>query len=305
MHTARAPFNTAKADIVIRSSDNVYFRVFRCLLALASPFFDAMFDLPRPLTEIPDYETYDGLEVIPMTEGSRTIDMMLRFCYPVPSVGSPRLDNLTDIENLLEAAIKYSMDGIEKKASEALISRHLLEKEPLRVFAIAYRYRLEREARIAARYTLHKSPFPLDSPELRYIPPQDRLKLAEYRKKSSAAIRYLTTSLEWIKRSETHQFYEWWTSCCQCRSKCDVRYLLHSTYAREWWAEYMEESTTALQERPCGQVVSEPLTKALERANECPACRRRAYTQMMEFTTRFADEIEKTITEVSGCFHPS
>ena len=45
---AAAPFDFNKADIIRRSSGDMYFCVYRCLLAFGPPFFDSMFDLPQP-----------------------------------------------------------------------------------------------------------------------------------------------------------------------------------------------------------------------------------------------------------------
>ena len=42
----KSPFDKLNADLVIRSSDNIDFRVFRSLLSFASSFFDGMFTLP-------------------------------------------------------------------------------------------------------------------------------------------------------------------------------------------------------------------------------------------------------------------
>ncbi|KAH7922626.1 hypothetical protein BV22DRAFT_1094269 [Leucogyrophana mollusca] len=299
---ARAPFDTAKADIILCSSDNVYFRVFRCLLALASPFFDAMFDLPQSRTRPISHNNSSGLEIIPMTENSRTIDMLLRFCYPSASISDPKMEKIGDVEQVLEAATKYAMEGVEQKVRKVLVAPRFLEKEPLRVFAIAYRYHLEPEARAAAKYLLRLPSLPPDAEELGYIAPNDLAMLDVYRRKCSQAVLGLTSNLEWVKRSQTHRFYEWWTDCCHCRSKSDVRYMMHSTYAREWWVEYMEETMSALKETPCALAVTKRLPKAVEKANGCPTCRKKASANMAEFTKMFAEEIDKAIADVSVFF---
>ena len=43
---ASEPFDHAKADIILRSSDNIDFHVFKLFLSLASPFFEDMFNIP-------------------------------------------------------------------------------------------------------------------------------------------------------------------------------------------------------------------------------------------------------------------
>ncbi|KAI0255963.1 hypothetical protein BJV78DRAFT_1113987, partial [Lactifluus subvellereus] len=43
------PFDDADADIILRSSDQVNFHVYKVILSVASPFFKDMFSLPQPV----------------------------------------------------------------------------------------------------------------------------------------------------------------------------------------------------------------------------------------------------------------
>ena len=103
---AAAPFDHAKADIILRSSDNIDFRVFKLFLSLASPFFETLFDIPQPTEENGDQEIKDGLVVVPVAEGSKTLDALLRFCYPCTLADDPKLEVLKDAMDVLEAARK-------------------------------------------------------------------------------------------------------------------------------------------------------------------------------------------------------
>jgi len=61
---AKHPFDDPKADVILRSSDNVDFRCYKLLLAFASPsFFEGMFNLPQPTGDHVMGETRDGLPV--------------------------------------------------------------------------------------------------------------------------------------------------------------------------------------------------------------------------------------------------
>lgn len=294
---AKAPFNNAKADIVLLSSDNVNFRVFRCILALASPFFEAMFDLPQPQRNHSADETFDGLDMIQVSENSRTLDMLLRFCYPA-AVKDPSLKDTNDVEKVLEAAMKYGMEEVEERVRKAMVAPSLLERNSVRIFAIACRYGLEPEAETAARYSLHHPAPTQDTFATALLPNHISQGLVTYRSKCSHAARTLCDNLDWLKQSQTHSFYEWWTNCCPCDSKADVRYLTHGTYPRDWWADYMDETSVALEESPCGAALTKNLAKAVERANSCPSCRRRAHSQMVQFTGTFARELDKVIAEI-------
>ncbi|KAI6016058.1 hypothetical protein PISMIDRAFT_17780 [Pisolithus microcarpus 441] len=65
------------------SPARVDFHVFKLFLSLASPFFETLFDLPQPSEAAnADMEIKDGLPVIPVSDGSKTLDLLLRFYYP-------------------------------------------------------------------------------------------------------------------------------------------------------------------------------------------------------------------------------
>ncbi|KAG8221050.1 hypothetical protein J3R82DRAFT_2560 [Butyriboletus roseoflavus] len=296
---AAAPFNSNRADIVLRSSDDVYFRVYRCLLALASPFFDSMFDLPQPQARSAHEEMHNGLEVIPVTENSRVLDMLLRFCYPA-TIDDHRLENAVDVEGVLEAAIKYGMEEVERSVRRTLLEPSILEKETLHVFAIAYRFRYEAEAGAAATCLL-RQPAPTANPTtLKYISQGDLRNLAVYRTKCVQAVLALGNNLAWFQQKESYGFFKWWTNCCMCTQRADARYLMHGAYAREWWAEYMEETLAILQETPCAAAVHQNMQKALEWAGGCTFCRRKSQPYMLDFVQRFAEAVDEAVAGVSA-----
>ena len=126
---ATAPFDHAKADIVLCSSDNVDFRVFKLFLSLASPVFETLFVIPQPVEESEGQEIRDGLAVVPVAEDSKTLHALLHFCYPYTLADDPKL--LQDALDVLNAAKKYSLDAIETKARQAIANPKILEVEPL------------------------------------------------------------------------------------------------------------------------------------------------------------------------------
>lgn len=192
---AIAPFDHAKADIILRSSDNVNFRVFKLFLSLASPFFETLFEIPQPAEE-KDQE--DGLVVIPVAEDSKTLDALLRFCYPCTLADDPSLEVLKDALDVLEAAKKYSLDAIEKKACKAISNPKILESEPLRCFAVAHRGRLQEETLLAAKYTLRLPLIPPSFPEIEPITASDLLALLPYHQRCGTAVYALRGDISWI-----------------------------------------------------------------------------------------------------------
>ena len=138
---ALTPFDDEDADTILRSSDGVDFHVYRIILSLGSPFFKTMFTLKQPL----DPGATIQKPFVEMQEHSGTIDKLLRFCYPIPD---PSIQSMTDLGDVLEAAMKYEME------QPTILMKGLLRtgmtEDPLQAFAVACRLRMEPEAMAAA-----------------------------------------------------------------------------------------------------------------------------------------------------------
>lgn len=211
VENAGPPFDHTDADVIIRSSDNVDFRVFKLLLLLGSPFFRDMFALPQASEGDPSGETKDGLPVVQVTEGRKVLEMLLSSCYPMDP---PPLDQLEDVESLLKVAIKYSVERAEKRAREMLVETRFLRANPVRVFAIACRYKMEEEARLAARATLSESlTEEACGPELEFITAGKLFKLLQCHLRSVTAARNATIDFPWPGVSENSSQ---WPSCNEC-----------------------------------------------------------------------------------------
>ncbi|KAH8093158.1 hypothetical protein BXZ70DRAFT_442543 [Cristinia sonorae] len=150
--TAAAPFHGPKSDVILRTSDHVDFYSHKLLLSLASPFFDSMFTLPQadaPLTPHPDFgASLDGslIPIIPLAEDGHTIEHLLRICYPVTDPASS--PDVVFVGKVLEAALKYDIDVAATLLKSQL--QVFVSTEPLQVFVIACRLKLESEASLAA-----------------------------------------------------------------------------------------------------------------------------------------------------------
>ena len=183
---ASAPFDRADADLILRTSDNVNFRVIKVLLAMGSPFFEDMFSLPQSASDTAaddGSEMKDGLSVVPVSETARTLEMLLLMCYPLGAVEQPVLDRIEDVNWLLDAAIKYSFGSVEKRLREALIAPQFLQDNAVGVFAVACRHKMISEAKAAARAALEK---PIDEaplgPEVDMLSGANLLRLLKYHK---------------------------------------------------------------------------------------------------------------------------
>ena len=75
-------FDISDANLIIRASDLVAFRVHKSVMALVSPFFKDLLSLPQPS----DGEIVDGLPVIQLSEGSELLSSLVSMLYPVRAV---------------------------------------------------------------------------------------------------------------------------------------------------------------------------------------------------------------------------
>ncbi|KAI0091544.1 hypothetical protein BDY19DRAFT_863546, partial [Irpex rosettiformis] len=152
---ASAPFNSERADVIIRTSDSVDFRVRKGVLAAASPFFDDMFTLPsipvdRKRKNRDDGDEYIGdIPVIPMAEDSGTVDALLRFCYPCRD---PKIAYSIYLCRVLEASRKYIMEEVEERVYEQV--QTMMRRKPFELYAIAAVRGWRKEMAEAAKFSL-------------------------------------------------------------------------------------------------------------------------------------------------------
>ena len=153
MTIAQTPFDDMAADVILRSHDGVDFYVYRTVLAIASPFFKDMFSLPQTIQAREQTVRQPAPAVVDFSEDSQTLDHLLRLCYPIID---PVIKELTEVEDALEAAIKYQM--VEATVILQALLRTFGPSDPLKVFVIACRLQLEAEAKAAAQHWRRKCP---------------------------------------------------------------------------------------------------------------------------------------------------
>lgn len=307
---ASHPFDDTRADVILLSSDGIYFKCFKLLLSFASSsFFEGMFSLPQPTDAISSQSnSHDGLAIIPVSEPSSVLDLLLRFCYPITVIDQPTVGTLDDVVAVLEASRKYGMDRVEKCVLEILVEPRFVKQEPMRVYGIACRFRLDDEARIAARYTLRRKlmGFPYVK-EMQHMSGGDHHRLLQYHLECGGAARTTALQVSWIPRNS----FVWF--------QCTDQDLAHDDYGgyfidisgnsmttsatsrKWWWDNYMTPCATALIDRPCGETVlaSALIEKALASARPCQRCEQFGPSDLNDFARIFAEEIEKATAKVS------
>lgn len=297
---ASHPFDHSNADVILRSSDKepVDFRAFKLLLSLASPFFSEIFSLPQPSTPLvysDEYRDPGGLPVIQMTEDRETLCLLLGLCFPVSVSEIPHFSSLQELQKVIEATFKFEMEGLQKYLRAELIALRFIEAQPLRVFAIAYRYGWDTEARKASRYTLRHHMNSTFVSELGYISGATYYRLQEYHRMCGEVASTRVTLQPVLAE---HDDGWTWITCKRCPGAFsrgrDV------PEVRRWWAEWIHKVAEEVRLRPWGDAVKkwDFLKDALCQAEVCPNCAKRAREDLESFSLMLAVEIERDISLV-------
>ena len=234
--TVHTLFNKPSADLILRSCDSVDFYVLKAIMAEASPVFEDMLALPQPATgglRSPGRIASDA-RVTQMTEDARTIEHVLRFIYPVEP---PDIAELGEIFPVLEMCDKLMLACVTKLAVRQYAA--LAEKQPLRAYALACRWRREDAMRIAARASL-AYPAPERTTylaELEDVTAGAVVRLHQYHSKCSAAVATL-------RPPAPSQTGTWVAPWVQADDRPWVSSLLSSRYYGVYYSLTMAGGTT-------------------------------------------------------------
>jgi hypothetical protein len=171
---------SAIADAILRTSDSVDFFVIKLLLCLVSPTFGDIFSSNHTIDS--EDETQNRLPIFSVTEDSRTLRYVLLSIYP-PCV--TRCEPVLDVDDLFpvtKAIRKYSIDCIECRIKEMVVTSQLLQEHAFRIYALAVHLGW---TDIAARAALNTLETPLSKlpfvDELRMISGADFYQYLSYR----------------------------------------------------------------------------------------------------------------------------
>ncbi|OSD06940.1 hypothetical protein PYCCODRAFT_1474335 [Trametes coccinea BRFM310] len=309
-------FNHESADIVVRSSDNVDFRLHKLTLSLASPVFEGMFGLP-----VQGSASGDPIEV---TETASTLEGVLRFCYPLDP---PTFSRFDDIRLVLDAARKYDMGFVIK---HLMVHLHLfLPSEAMRVYCVAYKYEDSELAQAAAACLLGGEDL-LDNhgstPEFSELPIAAFAKLTAYRKQCAKVAAEVFYDDSWMALTgfSNHSMYVsrkgnvnvpmspsgWtWLTCESDEEICptsDTATQLRpgNLFPRLWWHKYREaaakEVTLLRGGASLSSVILQPhlIQPALRSAATCPTCGPKAAAELLEYIQGVAKKIEEVVKKV-------
>ncbi|KAJ7879991.1 hypothetical protein B0H14DRAFT_2708156 [Mycena olivaceomarginata] len=187
---ASPPFDDPKADIIIRSSENVDFRMYKFLLALASPFFKEMFEVAQPIAiDVEEQETLsrDGIPIIFLYNdqnrvcGKDVVEFVLSSCLPA---------------GLQSGKSQLPAELVEPVIDRVLHDPQLLMANPSLVFAHACHKGWAAEAALAAKGT---SP---PEPALKLISGYQYHTLWEFHRRCAREVAVIVRdAVEWMPRN--------------------------------------------------------------------------------------------------------
>ncbi|KAI1781770.1 hypothetical protein LXA43DRAFT_628188 [Ganoderma leucocontextum] len=300
---ASAPFDDpSKADIVLRSSDNVDFYVFGCILAIASPeVFAPMLSLPQPV-ESPSADGVDKeLPIVDVSETSSTLRPILELCYPLTApLTFASFDHAKDV---LHALHKYQILWPWDPIITPLMSH--IREHPLRMYAVAVRLAFDDLAQLAAYTSLLHGDLYQYCVELDGISGTDFQRVVIYRKRAVAALSHF--SARWLPTTVTPPGpggSRWvWLTCRGCIShrrncvngpcKCGVA---------QWFTDYWRVIQETLRATPCAPALKQPVvvsaTLALSGTVDCGTCKAAIAKDIPQYLELLEDELNKRISEI-------
>ncbi|EMD33490.1 hypothetical protein CERSUDRAFT_98598 [Gelatoporia subvermispora B] len=208
--------------------------------------------MPPPTSPEEMDEMQDGLPVITLPEHSQTLDKLFRIVYLIQG---PSLEGLEETNLVLGAATKYIMESAKDFCIKALMEPKVVEREPLRIFAIAYDHGLEDEARTAAKQFLsqdiliqHVGGQPAPPQELDGVPSTVLYRPFEYVFLSRRYAQFTIADVRW---------WEEYNEACEIRyGRCDWNSrsmrLRASGMTKKYYEDHRQMAYEVIKDKPCG-----------------------------------------------------
>ena len=294
------PFNDSDADIVLRSSDQVDFIVYKVILSKASPFFKTMFTLPQPAT---DAQPDSCRPIVELAENSNVLTAFLLVVYP-PTPMSPKPLSLDDLIAALDMARKYDITTMSDRLLRDFGGLTTLQNKPLEAFCAAYARKLSKVAKIAAGASL-KRRLTLDEigDKLQYTNgPAFHTLWKFHRACSAVAIKAISGNVfGWIPADPP----PWWavaSASCRC-NRVSYGFGPRSHWsAHSSWGDYLTRARKALRKHPCSEAITnQDILRPSYQAQMCDECKKQT-VGLSEFSRYLGEEVERAVSKVRLLF---
>ncbi|KAI0798450.1 hypothetical protein BC629DRAFT_1499954 [Irpex lacteus] len=291
------PFDDEDADLVIRSSDKVEFRVFKLFLRKGSSVFEGMFTLPP-------YDTESAVPAVDVSENGQVMAQLLRLCYPLLN---PLVTSLDEARILLTACQKYEME-IPAVRLVGIISRTFLATHPFQVYVLACGARATEEARVAAFNCLS---IPLgdiihmDTPDARDVSMMAYRNLLRYHDTCREATVAVLSQRSGVYRSfpwlgaQVSDTYCWAHGCGSTTNYIDVL-LANQAWKRfaPWFCELIDSIIAHLQHKAAP--MSPKLFEFIDppKHKMCDACKSGYAISLYRFFSLLDEELKRRVKAV-------
>lgn len=287
------PFTAPDADIILRTADNVDFRVHRKALASWSSHLNWE-------TILHHHHHYDksswlnrsDVPIVEVDEDATTIHFLLQHVYPM--VKKQTLD-ISDGLKVLKAARKYMIHSAIKDAKK--IVAEFAARYPLHAYESAVQERMEPEMRMAAAAALAlPRGYVQDSlavPEHLSPDAYSRL-LTYYRRCVRAAIKPLD-DLGWmVDIAKKEGWVPVWATCTN--PACPK-----SRGTTAWYWRYFHTVRSALSRAPCHRTLRNPTLAAetLHAARACSTCAGSVREDLNRFNKLLEERVARDVAFVS------
>ncbi|KZS90624.1 hypothetical protein SISNIDRAFT_551403, partial [Sistotremastrum niveocremeum HHB9708] len=160
---SRRPFQYADADVILRSKDDVSFRVHRLILTLASEKFKELLQNPPSGSKRrriehgsgSETESYTSIPIISIDESSKSTSDLLSYLYPVRR---PVINSLRALCTQIYLVDRWDLQAARFELTERLTDPSLIAEDPVYAYDIARKLDLPSVRRVALR-ALYELPF--------------------------------------------------------------------------------------------------------------------------------------------------
>ena len=328
---AEPPFDDARTDLILQSSDKVNFHVFKNILSLASPIFTDMLNIPSS----PSEKYHDTVQVVPLSEDSTALEIALRHIYPVRSTAA-KGDKLHNASILAEFARKYQVEALDRIITGYLVDS--IERDPVGVYAIAATNGYNDIGANAARSCLNLPFSGIQSSYLRCATAEHILELVKYHVDCGKAASDIASSdRTWFSSLATNGIFALYsneattsTSALQRSAwgpvgsldgatqpcSCTMPDFLHTSKQpkrgvrsdnrirsgpRYLW-NYLYRSALVLAHHPSAEAITKE--DFVVKSNDCHSCARYMRGHMLGLSVVLGGEIKKAVEQVSLSLYP-
>ena len=298
------PFDDADADIILRSSDQVDFHVYKVILSKASPIFKSMFSLPQHggTDTTPNSRT-----ILDLPESSRTLADLLTSIYLLtPGSETDEERSLSDHLAAIEAVKKYDMAPAPFHLLQDFEDPACVKDSPVEAFCVAYTLELGEAVQIAANASLkHRLSLDDIGNELRHTNGPALFQLWQFHRAcSAAAVAAISgANLTWATQAAQKSWWELVEPDCRTHCRCDKHTFWLGPEGTTWvahasWNNYIKRARNALKSHPCSEAVTHhDMLKPSYTESMCNECQQHI-CGLSEFSHYLGKEVEKRVSKV-------